>query len=244
MRAKRTPRHRPAWHRGRMRRLRSAVLALTVALTVTGVVLPAASEGAAKLCAVPAPIRERKAPQAVVVTMTGARTGTHATLVACTRRSNGTYVRSLGPYAARVGYNGMATGGTKREGDGRTPAGNFPLRQAFGTTADPGVEITWKRVGAKDVWVDDPASKLYNRAAKLPARGRWKSAEKLAQKAYRHAQVIGYNDGKPVPGRGSAIFLHESTGGATAGCVSISAANLLTLLRWERPGAWIGLRAS
>ena len=34
------------------------------------------------------------------------------------------------------------------------------------------------------------------------------------------------------------------TGGATAGCVSLSQGHLLTLLRWERPGAWIGIHPS
>jgi L,D-peptidoglycan transpeptidase YkuD (ErfK/YbiS/YcfS/YnhG family) len=40
-----------------------------------------------------------------------------------------------------------------------------------------------------------------------------------------------------VPGRGSAIFLHADTGRATAGCVSISLARLVRVLRWLRPSA-------
>jgi L,D-peptidoglycan transpeptidase YkuD (ErfK/YbiS/YcfS/YnhG family) len=38
-----------------------------------------------------------------------------------------------------------------------------------------------------------------------------------------------------VPGAGSAIFLHVSTGGATAGCVSLPSASLLAVLRWLDP---------
>ena len=36
-----------------------------------------------------------------------------------------------------------------------------------------------------------------------------------------------------VPGAGSAIFLHVGTGGPTAGCVSVPAAALVALLRWQ-----------
>jgi L,D-peptidoglycan transpeptidase YkuD (ErfK/YbiS/YcfS/YnhG family) len=35
--------------------------------------------------------------------------------------------------------------------------------------------------------------------------------------------------------RGSAIFLHVTGAGSTAGCVSIPQANLVTVLRWLDP---------
>jgi len=54
--------------------------------------------------------------------------------------------------------------------------------------------------------------------------------------AYNYAAVIAYNTAR-TPGLGSAIFLHVGTGGATAGCVSLPASQLLTLLRWLRPAA-------
>lgn len=218
-----------------MSRLRVTVLAGVLALgtlTTPATVAPAAA--GAVLCAVPGPIDTRA--QVVLVETSG----THATVLACTRRKDGSYVRSLGPYKARIGRNGLAPAGGKREGDGRTPRGNFALRTGFGTAADPGTAVSWLRVGSKDVWVDDPASSLYNEHARLPARGRWASAERMDQSAYRYAQVIGYNPHN-TPGRGSAIFLHLATGGATAGCVSLSAGNLLRVLRWQRPGAWIGI---
>jgi len=40
-----------------------------------------------------------------------------------------------------------------------------------------------------------------------------------------------------VPGRGSGIFLHVSTGRPTLGCVSLPVAQLVTTLRWLRPQA-------
>ncbi len=92
------------------------------------------------------------------------------------------------------------------------------------------------------MWVDDPDSSLYNTQQRLPADGRWSSAEKLANApAYNFAQVIGYNEGA-TPGRGSAIFLHVSTGGPTAGCISVPTSALLALMRWQDAGAVIAIR--
>jgi L,D-peptidoglycan transpeptidase YkuD (ErfK/YbiS/YcfS/YnhG family) len=126
----------------------------------------------------------------------------------------------------------------KREGDRRTPSGVFALGAAFGAGPDPGVRVGWLHADGADVWVDDPASPLYNTRQRLPSRGRWRSAERLAVPAYRFAQVIGYNS-RRVPGRGSAIFLHVDRGRATSGCVALPRAALVRLLRWQEPGAVI-----
>jgi L,D-peptidoglycan transpeptidase YkuD (ErfK/YbiS/YcfS/YnhG family) len=40
-----------------------------------------------------------------------------------------------------------------------------------------------------------------------------------------------------VPGRGSGIFLHATTGSPTNGCVSLPLAHLVHVLRWLRPEA-------
>jgi L,D-peptidoglycan transpeptidase YkuD (ErfK/YbiS/YcfS/YnhG family) len=194
--------------------------------------LPAARNDAA--CPVPASVH---AAQVVLVR----HTGTHALVTACALRSRGGYRLVLGGFRGWVGYRGVAPAGTKREGDGRTPGGVFRLRGGFGTASNPGLRLGWLQVDAADVWVDDPRSSLYNTHRRLPARGRWASAERLRQPAYRYAQVIGYNEAR-TPGRGSAIFFHVSTGGPTAGCVSLPTSALLEVMRWERPGAVIVIR--
>ena len=56
-------------------------------------------------------------------------------------------------------------------------------------------------------------------------------------RAYQRFAVIRYNDAPVVPGRGSAIFLHDDTGGPTNGCVSLAPARLDALLRWLRPAS-------
>jgi len=167
--------------------------------------------------------------------------GTWARVVGC-ERVNARYVRVLGPFSARVGSRGVAPRGAKREGDGRTPSGVFSLRSGFGTAKNPGLagSFGWFTAGRADVWVDDPTSRLYNTHQSSPARGRWRSAEKLQITPYRTAQVIGYNQARTA-GRGSAIFLHLSTGRPTAGCVSLSAAHLRAVMRWERADAVIAI---
>jgi L,D-peptidoglycan transpeptidase YkuD (ErfK/YbiS/YcfS/YnhG family) len=189
---------------------------------------PGSSGGAA--CSVPSGVR---AAQVVVVRSSGVS----ATVRAC-RRVGGHYVVSLGPYAGHVGLHGVSA--SKREGDLKTPAGVFPLRGGFGRYANPGLDQSWLRVDSRDVWVDDPHSALYNTHQRTPANGRWTSAESLDVSAYNYAQVIGYNEAR-TPGRGSAIFLHVDHGGGTAGCVSVPSSNLVSIMRWERPGAVIAI---
>ena len=55
--------------------------------------------------------------------------------------------------------------------------------------------------------------------------------------AYRHFAVIHYNADPVVPGRGSGIFLHASTGRPTLGCVSLPVPQLVAVLRWLRPAS-------
>jgi L,D-peptidoglycan transpeptidase YkuD (ErfK/YbiS/YcfS/YnhG family) len=56
--------------------------------------------------------------------------------------------------------------------------------------------------------------------------------------------VIDLNHRRPVYGRGSGIFLHQQTGGPTAGCVSLDPADPVVVLRWLRPGTRIAMGPS
>ena len=53
--------------------------------------------------------------------------------------------------------------------------------------------------------------------------------------AYQRFAVVQYNVRPVVPGRGSAIFLHDDVGGPTNGCISLPPAELDRTLRWLRP---------
>jgi L,D-peptidoglycan transpeptidase YkuD (ErfK/YbiS/YcfS/YnhG family) len=153
--------------------------------------------------------------------------------------------RTFGPWRARVGSRGISA--RHREGDRTTPSGTFPVGQTvYGLDADPGVRLRYHRLRCGDWWDEDAASPTYNRFRHLPCgvappfRG---GSEPLwrATAAYREFAVIRYNDAPAVPGRGSAIFLHDDTGRATNGCVSLPRSDLVTLLRRLRPGATISI---
>lgn len=120
------------------------------------------------------------------------------------------------------GQKGVKT--DKREGDKGTPSGTYTFGRAFGVADDPGSTLPYRKATADDVWVDDPKSARYNQWASRSMKGAdWKSAEHLVKYpvAYKYALSINYNTDPPVPGMGSAIFLHCSTGRPTAGCVSV-----------------------
>ena len=143
----------------------------------------------------------------------------------------------LGPYPAEVGAKGI---GVAREGLSVTPAGVWPLTEAFGIEPDPGTRPPYRRVTTSDWWVSDPHSPHYNTHFHgVPGTCPFDEAagENLgdAGPAYAHAVVIDFNRAPVVPGAGSAFFLHASTGGPTAGCVSLALADLVEVLRWLDP---------
>jgi len=133
-----------------------------------------------------------------------------------------------------------AAGPQKQEGDGRTPAGLFAVGEGFGYDDRPGgVAIPWRRVGKDDVCVDDPASQHYNRLVSAGVDKDWRSAEPMrrADELYRFGAVIAHNpEGKS--GAGSCIFFHlwRRRGSATTGCVAMGRPEIMTLLRWMKPG--------
>lgn len=152
------------------------------------------------------------------------------------------------PVFGWVGSRGLAPSGRKVEGDFRTPEGIYPLVSAFGVGQNPGTGLPWQPVlGMWDVWDDDPGSMSYNTRVDLRRESAGVAPEPLDNPAaYQQAVVIGYNPQRR-PGVGSAIFLHDSTGGPTAGCVSVAEPELVAIMRWlrsdENPQIVIGTHA-
>ncbi len=158
------------------------------------------------------------------------------------RKAGGCWVAAGGPWSARVGRNGLSD--HHREGDGTTPTGAFRLGPVvYGVAPDPGVRYPYHRLVCGDWWDENARTAGYNTFQHVPcgstpgfARpgdyGLW-----LSKRAYRHFIPIRYNVDPAVPGRGSAIFLHDDWGHATHGCVTIAAPQLETVLRWLRPAA-------
>lgn len=138
----------------------------------------------------------------------------------------------------RLGRTGLVA--DKHEGDGGTPIGAWPLRRVLyrpDRVAMPRTALPIQAIAVSDGWCDDPAHADYNRPVQLPHPA---SCERMWRddNLYDVVVVLGHNDAPPVPGLGSAIFLHvaDPTGKPTQGCIALARADLLTLLEQCRPG--------
>jgi len=138
-----------------------------------------------------------------------------------------------------VGRGGIR--GEKREGDGVTPAGVWPIRRVLyrpDRIAPPRTELPIAEIRPQDGWCDDPADPHYNEPVTLPHPA---SHEELWREdgIYDLIGILGYNDDPPEAGRGSAIFIHVARPGfeATAGCVALTLPDLLMLLEQAGPSA-------
>ena len=134
----------------------------------------------------------------------------------------------------------------KREGDGASPEGTFPLVRAYyrpDRLAPPQTGLPLSALRPSDGWVDDPADPHYNRPVSLPYPARH---ERMWREdgLYDLVVVIGYNTDPPVPGRGSAIFLHVAGPdfAPTEGCIAVQRDVLAGLLRLLGPGSRITIR--
>lgn len=139
-----------------------------------------------------------------------------------------------------VGKNGITD--SKKEGDGKTPTGIYDLGTAFGISSNPGTKLNYRKINKNDYWVDDSNSKYYNQWVDITKVNKdWRSAEHLYsyKTAYKYGVVVNYNMNPIIPGKGSAIFLHNSTNGPTAGCVSVPESTLVTIMKSIKPSAKI-----
>lgn len=196
---------------------------------------PAATAKAAarKSSAAPGgPARRGQVRQLITVTTRGYG-ATYATFTAYSGRP-GRWHRVFGPWTARIGRNGFAPPGRKREGDGRTPSGSFRFQFFFGVLANPGVRFAYRAIHAYDFWDDDPASPRYNEWVDGRRADPGANPEPMDVSGYDYGAVIGYNTSR-VPGLGSGIFLHVNIGIATAGCITLPMGKLLAVLRWLDP---------
>jgi L,D-peptidoglycan transpeptidase YkuD (ErfK/YbiS/YcfS/YnhG family) len=174
----------------------------------------------------------------VIVVRANAWSSTTATVTAYARRSDGRWVVRFGPMTARLGRNGLRVGTSRHEGDGTTPAGSYAITTTFGRLGDPGTGMPYRVVRPADYWVGDSASRYYNTLRPSTMGGfRTALSEHLIaiRPQYDYAAVVDFNRPHPVPGRGSAIFLHITDGRSTAGCVAISRAGMTAVLRWLDP---------
>ncbi len=134
---------------------------------------------------------------------------------------------------AFIGKNGITK--QKREGDCKTPLGLYKINRGFGIKDNPGTRLDYFKLTGNEYWVDDILSTDYNKLIIDNIDN--VSAEHLINetKAYNYVIVIEYNTENIIKGNGSAIFLHVSKNGGTAGCVAVDEDKMIDILKWIEP---------
>jgi L,D-peptidoglycan transpeptidase YkuD (ErfK/YbiS/YcfS/YnhG family) len=161
-----------------------------------------------------------------------------------------------GPFAVTLGRKGLAWGlgphtpappagwPVKREGDGCSPAGVFPITFAFGVapkTAEPSIRLPYRQCTPTVRGVDDPGSRYYNQVIDATSVTRdWQSSEEMLRDdgLYRWGAFVAHNpDGRSSAG--ACIFLHlwRGPGAPTGGCTAMNESDLKRLLAWFDPAA-------
>ncbi len=163
-----------------------------------------------------------------------------------TAYSDGRLGLNLHSVRAALGKGGVIAAGAKREGDGKSPLGSWPIRYVFyrpDRVAKPETQLPVVALSPDDGWCDDPGDPAYNTHVKLP----WPTShEKLWRDdhVYDLIVILGHNDDPVVPGMGSAIFMHLARAdySGTEGCVALAMEDLLDVLREAEPGSQVEIR--
>jgi len=143
-----------------------------------------------------------------------------------------------------TGRNGLADPALKREGDGCTPIGTFPLRYGFYDPAvfgdaPRGLDFPFVPKPEDWHWIEDAADPLYNRLAQYPS-----DAPRDNEALFDLFVPVGWNDATPERGKGSGILMHAARPdfSGTAGCVAVAHEHLMDLARRLRPGMLIDIQ--
>ena len=129
-------------------------------------------------------------------------------------------------------------GPIKHEGDGRSPAGIFPLnRGTFGYAPSLSEANNYRSLTPTTECVDDVNSRYYDRVVdRLDVQNvDWNSSEKMREvPQYVWGVIVDYNMDHTVPGDGSCIFLHKWTNSSTgtAGCTAMPLEDIEAIVNW------------
>lgn len=127
----------------------------------------------------------------------------------------------------------------KKEGDGKSPAGMFPLTFAFAPAVKPEqLTFPYTQIEQYTECVDDTNSTHYNKVVGRMQVGNydWKSSEKMFEirPEYDLGVFVAYNSYPVVKGNGSCIFLHvwKLPTSTTAGCTAMERPSLERIVSW------------
>lgn len=181
----------------------------------------------------------------LVLVTTATMKDTKATLQTFERDApSAPWKRRSGPEPVVVGKAGLGWGLTframarpgeplKREGDGRAPAGIFPIGAAFGFAPASLPGYLQLKDGVQ-FCVDDPGSPHYSQIVTQEEAGPGVSGEDMpAIPLYKRGVIVDYPTSGPERG-GSCSFIHiwRGKGVGTAGCVAGPEAMVADLQGW------------
>jgi D-alanyl-D-alanine dipeptidase len=127
----------------------------------------------------------------------------------------------------------------KKEGDGKTPAGAFPLTLVFASAVKPEqLTFPYTKLDQFTECVDDVKSTHYNKIVNRMHVGNfdWESSEKMLAvgEQYSLGVFVAYNSFPVSSGNGSCIFLHiwKDATSPTSGCTAMERTNLERIVGW------------
>ena len=122
--------------------------------------------------------------------------GIKAQFITCTRTNNWEPSLFKHPIDAVIGRQGLASLGTKKEGDLKTPAGFYPITWTFGT--EPiALKMDFKFITSEDKFIDDPKHQQYNNWVNGPTDAH--SYELMLHPLYKMGAIINYNMEPTIP---------------------------------------------
>ena len=135
-------------------------------------------------------------------------------------------------FKCSIGKNGISK--KKIEGDQKTPAGNYKIGNLYfrnDRLRKPLTKMELVKIKKDMGWCNDVRNSKYNKLCKVNKNIKH---EKLYRKDHKYDFLIPikYNFYKPIPGKGSCIFIHITKDyKPTAGCIALNKNDFLILLK-------------
>ncbi len=130
---------------------------------------------------------------------------------------------------AFIGKNGL---GKEKEGDSKSPEGDFGIIQAFGIKANPGTTIDYLNI-TKDHYCCDENCQYYNKMIDAKVVKHKCKGEHIIDYVpqYNYGLFLDFNKEGVYP-KGSAIFFHvKGKRPYTAGCIAVDEDAMITILK-------------
>ena len=137
-------------------------------------------------------------------------------------------------YKAKCSIGKRGIGYKKKEGDLITPRGLYKIKFVlYRKDRIKKIMSKIKKINIKKNmgWCNDPKHKKYNSLINIKEKIKHEKMFRGDRK-YDLVVVLDYNLKKPIPFKGSAIFIHLTNNyKPTAGCIAISKNDMLVLLK-------------